>query len=140
MSRHKMRQSAWIVVAGLLLALFLGACAEVQVAQPPPAWPSIVTSEDLVQHYVSGLRIPGSIQEIRTRKGDANLWIPLAQISTLKFVSPAYEDYRQAEIVLVSGEVLRVDVEVNQILEGKTDVGYWNMPLAKVSSLVVGMQ
>ena len=140
MSMQKTVQHAWIVVMGLLLAFFLGACAEVQVAPPPPTWPSIVTSEEGVQYYVSSLRIPGTRQEIRVRKGDANLWIPLAQISTMRFTSLVHDDYRQAEIVLLSGEILRVEADVNQILEGRTEVGYWNMPLDKIARVEFGTQ
>ncbi len=139
MSMQKPKQSAWIVVLGLLLTAFLGACAEVPVAQPPPpAAPSVVTSEDGVRYYISGLRIPGTRQEIRTRKGDANLWIPLAQISKIHFTSPVFEDYRQAEIILVSREVVRVEVDTNQILEGRTEAGYWNMPLGRIRSVDFG--
>lgn len=138
MSMQKTKQSALIVVLGLLLALFLGACAEVQVAEPPPPLPSIVTAQDGVQYYISGLRIPGTRQELRTRKGGANLWIPLEQISTIRFTSPAFNDYRQAEIVLVSGEIVKVEVEANQILEGRTEAGYWNMSLGQMRSVEFG--
>jgi hypothetical protein len=141
MSTLRTKECAWIVVLGLLLALFLGACAEKQVPLPPtPTWPSIVTSDEGVQYYVSGLRIPGTRQEIRTRKDEANLWISLSQISGIRFTTPVFEDYRAAEIVLVSGETLRVKVEANQIMEGRTEAGYWNMPLSKIYSLELGTQ
>ena len=140
MSTLRTKECAWIVVLGMWLACFLGACAEVKVAPPPQTWPSIVTSEEQVQYYVSGLRVPGTRQEIRTRKGEANLWIPLSQISGIRFTTPVFEDYRAAEIVLVNGETLRVEVEANQILEGKTEAGYWNMPLSKMYSLELGTQ
>jgi len=142
MSTLRTKECAWIVVLSLLLAFFLGACAEKQVPPPPPTptWPSIVTSDEGVQYFVSGLRIPGTRQEFRTRKGEANLWISLSQISGIRFTTPVFEDYRAAEIVLVSGEILRVEVEANQILEGRTESGYWNMPLSKISSLELGTQ
>ena len=141
MSTLRTKECIWIVVLVLGLACFLGACAEKQVAPPPtPTWPSIVTSDEGVQYYVSGLRIPGTRQEIRTRKGEANLWIPLSQITGIRFTTPVFEDYRAAEIVLNSGETLRVEVEANQILEGRTEAGYWNMPLSNMNSLELGTQ
>jgi|UniRef100_A0A7C5ETK4 hypothetical protein len=135
----------WLTVGVVILALWVagmvGACAPVQEAPPPAAtWPSIVTSEDRVHYYVSGLRVPGTRQEIRTRKGEANLWIPLARISSLRFTGPVGEDFRPADIVMTSGETLRVEVETNQILEGMTEAGYWNMPLGKISSLQMGTE
>ncbi|MDI6853520.1 MAG: hypothetical protein QME75_07960 [Deltaproteobacteria bacterium] len=130
---------AWILIAGLLLAVFIGACAEVQVAEaPPPPSPSVITAEDGVRYYVTGLRIPGTRQELRTKKGDASLWIPLAEISKIHFTSPAFDDYRQAEIILASREVIRVEVDTNQILEGRTEAGYWNMPLGRIRSVNFG--
>jgi hypothetical protein len=139
MSTLRTKRSAWIVVLGLLLACFLGACAEVQVA-PPQTWPSIVTTDDRVQFYVSGLRVPGTRQEIRTKKGDANLWVPLSQVSSMRFTAPVQDDYRPAEIVLTNGEILQVEVEANQILEGRTKAGYWNMPLSRIYSLELGTE
>jgi hypothetical protein len=93
-----------------------------------------------VQYYVSDLRVPGTRQEIRTQKGDANLWIPLNSISSLRFTDPPEpeRDYRWSQIVLTSGEILRVRVETNQILEGRTEAGYWNMPMKKLYSLELG--
>jgi hypothetical protein len=133
------KKRAWVVALGLLLVVLAAACAEVQVA-PPPTWPSIVTGEDRVQYYVSDLRVPGTRQEIRTQKGDANLWIPLNSISSLRFTDPPEpeRDYRWSQIVLTSGEILRVRVETNQILEGRTEAGYWNMPMKKLYSLELG--
>jgi hypothetical protein len=139
MGATRTKLSAWLVVLSLGLGCWLSACAEVQVA-PPPTWPSIVTSEDRAQYYVSGLRIPGTRQELRTRRGEANLWVPLAQISSMRFTSPAYEDYRSAEIRLVSGELLQVEVDTNQLLEGRTEVGYWNMPMGQIYSLELGTE
>lgn len=129
-----------MAVLGLVLMVLAAACAEVQVAPSAPAYPSLVTAADRVQYYVSDLRLPGTRQEIRTRKGDANLWIPLDQVSSLRFTDPPAEeqDFRWSEIVLTSGEVLRVKVEADQILEGRTEAGYWNMPLKKIYSLEMG--
>lgn len=139
MQMQKMKERAWILIAGLLLAVFIGACAEVQVAEPPPPpSPSVITAEDGVRYYVTGLRIPGTRQELRTRKGDANLWIPLAEISKIHFISPAFDDYRQADIILASREIIRLEVDTNQILEGRTEAGYWNMPLGRIRSVNFG--
>lgn len=130
---------AWMAAWGLFVVMLAAACAEVQVA-PRPTWPSVVTAADGVQYYVSDLRVPGTRQEIRTQKGDANLWVPLSQVSSLRFIDPPSEvlEFRWSEIVLTSGEILRVKVDTNFILEGRTDAGYWNMPLRKVSRLVIG--
>lgn len=140
MSTLRTERSAWIVVLSLLLVWLIGACAEVPVAPAPQTWPSIVTTDDRVQYFVSGLRVPGTRQEIRTRKGGANLWIPLSQINSMRFIAPVQDDYRAAEIVLTSGEILQVEVEANQILEGNTEAAYWNMPLGKIYSLELGTQ
>lgn len=140
MEMQKHRQLVGILVLSLWLAGMLGACAEVPVAPPAATWPSIVTSEEGVHYYISGLRVPGTRQEIRARKGTANLWIPLAQIRSVRFTGPGQEDFRPADITLSSGEVLRVEVETNLILEGRTDAGYWNMPLGSVASLQMGTQ
>jgi hypothetical protein len=141
MGAMKAKERAWIVALGLFLVVLIGACAEVQVA-PPATWPSIVTAEDRVQYNVTGLRIPGSRQEIRTQKGDANLWVPLRQVSSLRFTAPTQDefDYRAAQIVLTSGEVLQVQVDAGQLLEGRTEAGYWNMPLRKIYSLEMGTE
>jgi hypothetical protein len=138
MSIQIAKQGAWVVVMGLLLAAFLGACAQVPIEPPPPPAPSVVNAEDGVRYYVTDLRIPGTRQELRTKKGDANLWIPLAQVSKIHFISPAFEDYRQAEIILTSREIIRVEVETDQILEGRTEAGYWNMSLGKMRSVDFG--
>ena len=129
-----------MVAWGLFLVMLAAACAEVQVAAPRPTWPSIVTGEDRVQYYVSDLRVPGTRQELRTKKGGANLWIPLAQISSLRFTEPASktDDLRWSEIVLTSGETIRLQVNDDQILEGRTETGYWNMPLKKVYGFQMG--
>jgi hypothetical protein len=126
-----------MAILGLGLAGWLSACAEVQVALPP-TWPSLVTAEDGVHYYVSGLRVPGTRQELRTRRGDANLWVPLYRVSTIRFTSPAHDDYRHADIVLDSGEILQVEVDVNQLLEGYTEGGYWNMSMGKMHRLEMG--
>jgi hypothetical protein len=141
MGAMKAKERVWIVALGLFLTVLIGACAEVQVP-PSPTWPSIVTAEDRVQYNVTGLRIPGSRQEIRTQKGDANLWVPLSQVSSLRFTAPAQDefDYRAAQIVLTSGEILQVQVDASQILEGRTEAGYWNMPLRKIYSLELGTE
>jgi hypothetical protein len=139
MPRRTSKHRVWMAILGLGLAGWLSACAEVQVA-PPPTWPSLVTAADGVHYYVSGLRVPGTRQEIRTRRGDANLWIPLYRIDTIRFTAPVVDDYRQADIVLASGEILQMEVDVNQLLEGYTEGGYWNMSMGKLHRLEMGMR
>ncbi len=141
MSTKITRHFFCLMIMGLCLAFVAGACTQSPPAAPPPqTWPSVVTSEDGVHYYVTGLRVPGTRQELQVRRGDAHLWIPLAQISRIQFLSPGSDDFRPAEIFLVSGERLQVEVETNQILEGRTSAGYWNMPLSRMRSLEFGTE
>ena len=122
------------VFAGCLLAL--SACnPQAKKLPPPPVSPSMVITQDGTAFYVKGLRIPGTRQELRLREGGTLTWVPLEQVSAVTFSGPLQETYRQAVITLTGGERLQGEVYVNFLIEGTTDLGYWNMPMNKVVSL-----
>ena len=68
----------------------------------------------------------------------ALLWLPLSIIRDLRLSGPEVDNYRQAEVVLTSGEKLRGELFVGQLIGGTTDVGYWNLSLKKVRNLDMG--
>ena len=122
------------VVAGCLLAL--SACnPQAKKLPPPPVSPSMVVTQDGMAYYVKGLRIPGTRQELRLRESGTLTWVPLEQVSAVRFTGPVQDTYRQADIILTGGERLQGEVYVNFLIEGTTDLGYWNMPMSKVESL-----
>jgi hypothetical protein len=130
-----LRPLVWLaVVAGCLLAL--SACNPQANKLPPlPVTPSMVITQDGMAYYVKGVRIPGTRQELRLRQGGTLTWIPLEQMSAVRFTGPVQDTYRQALVTLTGGERLQGEVYVNFLLEGTTDLGYWNMPMSKVASL-----
>jgi hypothetical protein len=122
------------VFASCLLAL--SACNPQALKPPPPeVSPSMVVSQDGMAFYVKGLRIPGTRQELRLRESGTLTWIPLEQVSAVRFSGPIRDTYRQGVITLTGGERLQGEVYVNFLIEGTTDLGYWNMPMSKVASL-----
>ena len=122
------------VFAGGLLAV--SACNPQALKPPPPAVsPSMVVTQDGMAFYVKGLRIPGTRQELRLKEGGTLTWVPLEQVSAVRFSGPIQDTYRQAVITLTGGERLQGEVYVNFLIEGTTDLGYWNMPMRKVESL-----
>jgi hypothetical protein len=122
------------VFAGSLLAL--SACNPNAAKPPPPeVSPSVVITRDGVAFYVKGLRIPGTRQELRLKEGGTLTWVPLEQVSAVRFTGPVRDTYRQADIILTGGERIQGEVYVNFLLEGTTDLGYWNMPMSKVERL-----
>ncbi len=126
---------------GWLLALcLLAACAPRELPPPPaPVYPSRVITHDGLAFMVHRLRLPGTRQELTIRNGSAKEWVPLNRIMGVRFTGPARGGYRPAEIVLISGDRMKGEIYlVNVILEGSTDLGYWNMPLSKVERLDVG--
>jgi hypothetical protein len=102
---------------------------------PPEVSPSVVVTQDGMAFYVKGLRIPGTRQELRLKEGGTITWLPLEQVSTVRFTGPVSETYRPAVITLTGGERLQGEVYVNFLIEGTTDLGYWNMPMSKVERL-----
>jgi hypothetical protein len=124
----------------LAVALLAAAACSSKAPPPPPplSTPSKVITTEGVEYYVWGLRLTGTRQELLVRQGGAQVWLPLSIIQYLRFSGPERERYCPAEIVLTSGEKLRGEVFVGHLLQGTTDVGYWNMPLAKVKHLGMG--
>ena len=119
-----------------VFVLALSACNPQALKPPPPeVSPSMVITQDGMAFYVKGLRIPGTRQELRLREGGTLTWVPLEQVSGVRFTGPVYDTYRQAVITLTGGERLQGEVYVNFLIEGTTDLGYWNMPMSKVASL-----
>lgn len=121
------------VFAGCLLVL--SACNPTVKLPPRPVSPSMVITQDGVAFYVKELRIPGTRQELRLKANNTLTWVPLEQVSAVVFSGPIQDTYRHAVITLTGGERLQGEVFVNFLLEGMTDLGYWNMPMSKVASL-----
>ncbi len=124
-----------------VLALWLlAACAPRELPPtPPPSYPSRVITQDGLAFTVHRLRLPGTRQEIAIRDGGAGQWLALNLLLSVRFTGPTQEGYRQAEIFLIGGEKMRGEVYVvNVLLEGSTDLGYWNMPLSRVNRLDLG--
>ncbi len=127
-----------------LLALFLAAllasaaCAPLPPPPPPVKTPSKVISEGGMEFYVYGLRFPGTSQDFKMRQGDSLIWLPLNIVEFVRFSGPEEGNYRQGEVTLISGEKFRGELFVGNLLEGTTDVGYWNIPLKDVRNLAMG--
>ncbi|OGR08321.1 MAG: hypothetical protein A3K23_00905 [Desulfobacca sp. RBG_16_58_9] len=119
--------------------LVVAACAP-QVPPPPPTnkIPSKVISEGGMRFLVYGLKFPGTSQDFKMREGEALFWLPLSIVQGVRLSGPELDNYRQAEVVLTSGERFRGELFVGQLIEGTTDVGYWNLSLKEVRSLVMG--
>jgi hypothetical protein len=130
-----LRALVWLaVVAGGLVAL--SACNPQANKLPPlPVSPSMVITQDGIAYYVKGVRIPGTRQELRLRQSGTLTWIPLEQVLAVQFSGPIRDTYRQAVVTLTGGERLQGEVFVNFLIEGSTDLGYWNIPMSKVASL-----
>jgi hypothetical protein len=123
-----------VVLAGCLLSLF--ACnPQAKKAPPPEVGASVVVTQDGTAFYVKRVRIPGTRQELRLKGSGTLTWVPLEQVLAVRFSGPVRETYRQAVIILTGGEQLQGEVYVNFLIEGTTDLGYWNMPMSKVERL-----
>ena len=130
----RLRVLVWrVILAGGLLAL--SACNPAVKQAPPPVSPSMVITQDGMAFYVKRLRLPGTRQELCLKENSTLTWVPLEQVSAVVFSGPIRDTYRQAVITLTGGERLQGEVSVNSLIEGTTDLGYWNMPLSKVASL-----
>jgi hypothetical protein len=131
-----------VCLALLALVLLAAACRSKPLPPPPPplSTPSKVISTEGVAYYVWQLRLTGTTQELLVKDGDAQIWLPLSIVQYLRFSGPEKDRYRQGEVVLISGEKVRGEVFVGQLLQGTTDVGYWNMPLSRVRQLGMGLE
>jgi hypothetical protein len=134
-----MKEKALALLVGMTACLLaLSACAPYQPTPSPFVHPSEVTTRDGVIFNVKDLRIPGTRQELRLKEGGTLTWIPLEQVAAVHFTGPTHDLYRQATIILTGGEILQGEVFVDFLIEGTTDLGYWNMPMSKVERLKLG--
>ncbi len=145
MAWEKMRESSYLAKLAALLSLVMAAvlltassCGPPPPPSPPLKSPSKVITEAGIEFYVFGLKLPGTSQELKLKEGDTTTWVPLSVMRILTFSGPEDDQFRAVELVLISGEKLRGDLCVGQIIEGTTDLGYWNMPLAKVRQIGFG--
>ncbi len=127
------------------LALWLAAVLVTTAACIPPEpklpkirVPSKVITEEGIEYFVFGLKLPGTSQELKFKSGETTTWLPLSAIGVITFTGPEDDRFRPADIVLYSGEKLKGNLFVGQIIEGNTDLGYWNMPLGKVRQIGFG--
>jgi hypothetical protein len=129
----------------LLLATALLLAAACATPKPPPSppitkSPSKVITEDNTLYFVWGLKLPGTSQEVKLKNGRALTWVPLSIIRVITVTGPEDNQYRPAQIFLNSGERLTGDLFVDQLIEGTTDVGYWNISLQAVKQVGMGEQ
>lgn len=124
-----------ILAAALLTA---PSCGPKLPPTPTIKTPSKVITEDGLEFYVWRLKLPGSSQELKLKQAGATTWMPISIINVITFTGPEMERYRPAEIYLTSGERLQGDLFVDLLIEGNTDLGYWNMPLVKVRQIGLG--
>jgi hypothetical protein len=132
---------------GIIPALLVGlaccllaatGCRRVQMEPPAVTYPSVVTTRAGLAFHVRGLRIPGTMQELKLKEGGTLVWVPLKQVSAVRFTQPACNNYRPAIIFLTGAERLQGEVFVDFLIEGTTDMGYWNMSMSDVESLEMG--
>ena len=127
----------WSLCAGWLL---VWACAPYTPPLPPPeTYPSRVVTTAGVAFQVTKLKLPGTRQELHVKLGNASQWIPLAQMANLRFTGPALPDgFRPVIITMAEGGSIRGEVYADVLLEGQTDIGYWNTSLLKVDRVDFG--
>ena len=146
MTWGQLRTSWYPAKLRALLSLFLGAvllavaaCGPPPKAAPPPIRiPSKVITEEGIEYSVFGLKLPGTSQELKLKGGGTTTWVPLSIMQVLTFSGPEDDRFRRVDIVLTSGEKLKGDLFVGQIIEGTTDLGYWNTSLGKVRQIGFG--
>lgn len=131
-------QATLLVVLGLWL-LSLPSCKHRRMPPPSPQSPvaSTVVTEEGTLFYVWDVRLPGASQDLQLRQGGANTWLPLVQVRQIIFTGTELEGFRPAVIFLVTGERTQGDLAVSGLLEGRTDLGSWNIPLRKVRRLTL---
>lgn len=124
-----------ILAAALLSA---SSCGPSPPRTPIIRTPSRVITEAGLEFFVYRLKLPGSSQELKLKQAGSMTWVPISVIQVISFSGPEADRYRPADIWLTSGERLQGDLFVDLIIEGSTDQGYWNMPLAKVRQIGLG--
>jgi hypothetical protein len=134
---NEIRSLSWLALTAACL-LMLSACYPQTVTPPPVIWPSLVITRDGMAYNVQGVRLPGTIQEFRLKEGNTTIWLPLKQVQVIVFSGPVHDRYRSAEITLTTYEKIKGQVFVECLIEGTTDLGYWNMSLTKVESMYMG--
>jgi hypothetical protein len=145
MARRKLRVSCYPVKLTAFFSLFLGAvllaataCTPLPKAPPPIKTPSKVITEGGYEFFVYGLKLPGSRQEVKLKKDDTLTWLPLSTVQFITFTGPEADRFRPADIMLLGGEKLQGELFVDQIIEGTTDLGYWNTRMANVRQISMG--
>ncbi len=128
------------IILAAFLAVLTSACAAKAPPPPPINWPSRVVTEEGMAFYVRKLRIPGTRQSLLLREGGASTWLPLNLIQILRFTGPEENGFRPVEIVLISGDKTKGEMDVTPRLEGVTDLGYWGVALRDVARLEIGME
>jgi hypothetical protein len=125
------------VLAGLVGCLLAAPACNPEMAKPPPppVAPSVVVTRDGIAFYVKNLRLPGTRQELRLKEGGTLTWVPLEQVAAVQLSGPIHDDYRHATVVLTGGQEIHGELYINFLIEGTTDLGYWNMPMRKVARL-----
>ena len=131
-------EGAHTLLAGFICCLLISSGCHKWQPPPPVTFPSVVTTRDGLAFYVKGLRIPGTLQELRLKEGGTLTWVPLKEVSAVRFTAPARGNYRPAIIFLTSIGRLRGDLFVDFLIEGTTDMGYWNMSMSEVERLEMG--
>jgi hypothetical protein len=125
----------------LAVLLLLASCApETPPTSPIIKIPSQVVTQNGLEFFVYGLKLPGTIQEFKLKEGETLTWVPLSIINFVRFTGPETDGYRGADILLTSGERFHGDLFVSQIIEGTTDIGYWNTSLREVKNLAMGKE
>lgn len=125
------------VILGAIL-LTASSCGPLPPPTPKIKIPSKVVTEAGVEYFVYRLKLPGTSQELKLQQAGSTTWVPLSVIQYIFFAGPEVDRYRQGKIVLTSGERLEGDIFVDLLIEGTTDVGYWNIPLREVRQLSIG--
>jgi hypothetical protein len=120
------------------LVFTLGGCTKEIVMPAPEIWPSRVTTSEGMRYEVWNLRLPGTKQDLKLKAAGTTTWIPLFDVANIRFTGPILEQYRPARVFLLRGGRLEGELFVDHIIEGTSDQGYWNMPMAQIEAIDMG--